>query len=189
MYLHASWCLSAVYHIMCNVLVIFPVSGSIWHTINYRAQYSENSDSLLCVAFVSIQSCQLSCAGTSSTVATAVSNMADAVTHARFVGTDPASDEVVLMKILQVILLFKWSKWVLKALGAASSSVVLLILGLLIILVDKSSCGWSEFTSLAFNFTNDGAVILISLHGSCRIYRKKSMSPDLMCMSVVKSPD
>lgn len=28
--------------------------------------------------------------------------MADAVTHARFVGTDPASDEVVLMKILQV---------------------------------------------------------------------------------------
>ena len=29
-------------------------------------------------------------------------NMADAVTHARFVGTDPASDEVVLMKILQV---------------------------------------------------------------------------------------
>lgn len=29
-------------------------------------------------------------------------NMADAVTHARFVGTDHASDEVVLMKILQV---------------------------------------------------------------------------------------
>lgn len=32
-----------------------------------------------------------------------VENMADAVTHARFVGTDPASDEVVLMKILQVM--------------------------------------------------------------------------------------
>lgn len=32
--------------------------------------------------------------------------MADAVTHARFVGTDPASDEVVLMKILQVQLFF-----------------------------------------------------------------------------------
>ncbi|KAG8135076.1 hypothetical protein E2320_008126, partial [Naja naja] len=30
-------------------------------------------------------------------------NLADAVTHARFVGTDPASDEVVLMKILQVL--------------------------------------------------------------------------------------
>ncbi|XP_044276109.1 Golgi-specific brefeldin A-resistance guanine nucleotide exchange factor 1 isoform X3 [Varanus komodoensis] len=30
-------------------------------------------------------------------------SMADAVTHARFVGTDPASDEVVLMKILQVL--------------------------------------------------------------------------------------
>ena len=29
--------------------------------------------------------------------------MADAVTHARFVGTDPSSDEVVLMKILQVL--------------------------------------------------------------------------------------
>lgn len=43
-------------------------------------------------------------------MATAVSNMADAVTHARFVGTDPASDEVVLMKILQVISLSKWSK-------------------------------------------------------------------------------
>ncbi|KAI2657621.1 Golgi-specific brefeldin A-resistance guanine nucleotide exchange factor 1 [Labeo rohita] len=32
-----------------------------------------------------------------------IENMADAVTHARFVGTDPASDEVVLMKILQVL--------------------------------------------------------------------------------------
>lgn len=32
-----------------------------------------------------------------------IENMADAVTHARFVGTDPASDEVVLMKILQVM--------------------------------------------------------------------------------------
>lgn len=37
--------------------------------------------------------------------AEAIENMADAVTHARFVGTDPASDEVVLMKILQVQLL------------------------------------------------------------------------------------
>ncbi|XP_030581076.1 Golgi-specific brefeldin A-resistance guanine nucleotide exchange factor 1 isoform X2 [Archocentrus centrarchus] len=36
-------------------------------------------------------------------VAEAIENMADAVTHARFVGTDPASDEVVLMKILQVL--------------------------------------------------------------------------------------
>nr|XP_033796317.1 Golgi-specific brefeldin A-resistance guanine nucleotide exchange factor 1 isoform X2 [Geotrypetes seraphini]XP_033796319.1 Golgi-specific brefeldin A-resistance guanine nucleotide exchange factor 1 isoform X2 [Geotrypetes seraphini] len=35
--------------------------------------------------------------------AESVENMADAVTHARFVGTDPASDEVVLMKILQVL--------------------------------------------------------------------------------------
>ncbi len=33
----------------------------------------------------------------------AVQHIADAVTHARFVGTDPASDEVVLMKILQVL--------------------------------------------------------------------------------------
>ncbi|XP_043911932.1 Golgi-specific brefeldin A-resistance guanine nucleotide exchange factor 1 isoform X2 [Protopterus annectens] len=32
-----------------------------------------------------------------------IENMADAVTHARFVGTDPSSDEVVLMKILQVL--------------------------------------------------------------------------------------
>lgn len=32
----------------------------------------------------------------------AVESIADAVTHARFVGTDPESDEVVLMKILQV---------------------------------------------------------------------------------------
>uniref|UniRef100_A0A673IVC8 Golgi-specific brefeldin A-resistance guanine nucleotide exchange factor 1 n=1 Tax=Sinocyclocheilus rhinocerous TaxID=307959 RepID=A0A673IVC8_9TELE len=32
-----------------------------------------------------------------------IENMADAVTHARFVGTDPASDEAVLMKILQVL--------------------------------------------------------------------------------------
>ena len=30
----------------------------------------------------------------------AVENLADAVTHARFVGTDSNSDEVVLMKII-----------------------------------------------------------------------------------------
>lgn len=34
--------------------------------------------------------------------AAAIENIADAVTHARFVGTDPGSDEVVLMKILHV---------------------------------------------------------------------------------------
>lgn len=39
-----------------------------------------------------------------------IENMADAVTHARFVGTDPASDEVVLMKILQVMAFENW-KW------------------------------------------------------------------------------
>lgn len=36
------------------------------------------------------------------TAAAAIENIADAVTHARFVGTDPSSDEVVLMKILHV---------------------------------------------------------------------------------------
>ena len=36
------------------------------------------------------------------TAAAAIENIADAVTHARFVGTDPGSDEVVLMKILHV---------------------------------------------------------------------------------------
>ncbi|XP_052236199.1 Golgi-specific brefeldin A-resistance guanine nucleotide exchange factor 1-like [Dreissena polymorpha] len=35
--------------------------------------------------------------------AAAIENIADAVTHARFVGTDPGSDEVVLMKILHVL--------------------------------------------------------------------------------------
>ena len=29
-------------------------------------------------------------------------SIADAVTHARFIGTNPSNDEVVLMKILQV---------------------------------------------------------------------------------------
>jgi hypothetical protein len=38
--------------------------------------------------------------------AESIENIADAVTHARFVGTDPASDEVVLMKILHVSILF-----------------------------------------------------------------------------------
>ncbi|CAM1293367.1 GBF1 (predicted) [Pycnogonum litorale] len=33
----------------------------------------------------------------------AVENIADAITHARFVGTDPGSDEVVLIKILHVL--------------------------------------------------------------------------------------
>jgi len=36
-------------------------------------------------------------------VKVAVENLADAVTHARFVGSDPSSDEVVLMKILDVL--------------------------------------------------------------------------------------
>ena len=45
-----------------------------------------------------------SCATDSKTPAgaAAVEAIADAVTHARFVGTDPESDEVVLMKILYV---------------------------------------------------------------------------------------
>lgn len=40
---------------------------------------------------------------TYSALATIVENIADAVTHARFVGTDQASDGVVLMKIIQVL--------------------------------------------------------------------------------------
>lgn len=40
---------------------------------------------------------------THSSVPTVVDNIADAVTHARFVGTDQSSDGVVLMKILQVL--------------------------------------------------------------------------------------
>ncbi|XP_041364766.1 Golgi-specific brefeldin A-resistance guanine nucleotide exchange factor 1-like isoform X2 [Gigantopelta aegis] len=39
----------------------------------------------------------------SEMAAAAIENVADAVTHARFVGTDPSSDEVVLMKILHVL--------------------------------------------------------------------------------------
>nr|XP_058954874.1 Golgi-specific brefeldin A-resistance guanine nucleotide exchange factor 1-like [Pocillopora verrucosa] len=39
----------------------------------------------------------------SESAASGIENLADAVTHARFVGTDPSSDEVVLMKILQVL--------------------------------------------------------------------------------------
>ncbi len=42
----------------------------------------------------------------SETAAAAIENIADAVTHARFVGTDPGSDEVVLMKILHVSFAF-----------------------------------------------------------------------------------
>lgn len=38
------------------------------------------------------------------TTATCVQQIADSITHARFVGTDSSSDEVVLMKILRVIL-------------------------------------------------------------------------------------
>ena len=40
---------------------------------------------------------------TCESAASGIENLADAVTHARFVGTDPSSDEVVLMKILQVL--------------------------------------------------------------------------------------
>jgi len=40
----------------------------------------------------------------------AVENLADAVTHAKFVGSDPSSDEVVLMKILDVLRVLILSK-------------------------------------------------------------------------------
>lgn len=40
---------------------------------------------------------------THATLASTVENIADAVTHARFVGADQASDGVVLMKIIQVL--------------------------------------------------------------------------------------
>lgn len=40
---------------------------------------------------------------TCETAGPAIENIADAVTHARFVGTDPSSDEVILMKILHVL--------------------------------------------------------------------------------------
>jgi len=43
-------------------------------------------------------------------VKVAVENLADAVTHARFVGSDPSSDEVVLMKILDVLRVLILSK-------------------------------------------------------------------------------
>ena len=43
--------------------------------------------------------------GRQQSAASGVENIADAVTHARFVGTDPANDEVVLMKILQVMII------------------------------------------------------------------------------------
>lgn len=44
---------------------------------------------------------------THPSVPATVENIADAVTHARFVGTDHSSDGVVLMKILQVIYMLR----------------------------------------------------------------------------------
>jgi len=43
-------------------------------------------------------------------VRVAVENLADAVTHAKFVGSDPSSDEVILMKILDVLRVLILSK-------------------------------------------------------------------------------
>lgn len=40
---------------------------------------------------------------THKTIPQTVHNIADAVTHARFVGTDQSSDGVVLLRILQVL--------------------------------------------------------------------------------------
>ena len=45
-----------------------------------------------------------------SGVKIAVENLADAVTHARFVGTDSSSDEVVLMKIIGKFFSFYFKK-------------------------------------------------------------------------------
>jgi len=50
---------------------------------------------------------------TGDKAAIAIENIADAVTHARFVGTDPGSDEVVLMKILHVSWVFLNLLWTL----------------------------------------------------------------------------
>jgi len=50
---------------------------------------------------------------TGDKTAIAIENIADAVTHARFVGTDPGSDEVVLMKILHVSWVFLNLLWTL----------------------------------------------------------------------------
>jgi brefeldin A-resistance guanine nucleotide exchange factor 1 len=44
----------------------------------------------------------------SETSATCVQQIADSITHARFVGTDSSNDEVVLMKILHVIKIKKF---------------------------------------------------------------------------------
>lgn len=40
------------------------------------------------------------------TIASTIENIAEAVTHARFVGTDQTSDSIVLLKVLQVNNLF-----------------------------------------------------------------------------------
>ena len=60
-----------------------------------------STDSTCDVAFVDLWRPSLDPA--SSSTPSGVESLADAVTHARFVGTDPSSDEVVLMKILQVL--------------------------------------------------------------------------------------
>ena len=57
-----------------------------------------DSSRYMLIMFVPIVLTDPSC----ETAASAIENIADAVTHARFVGTDPGSDEVVLMKILHV---------------------------------------------------------------------------------------
>lgn len=45
------------------------------------------------------------------TTANCVQQISDSITHARFVGTDSANDEVVLMKILHV-LLFNYDNYI-----------------------------------------------------------------------------
>lgn len=45
------------------------------------------------------------------TTANCVQQISDSITHARFVGTDSANDEVVLMKILHV-LLFNYENYI-----------------------------------------------------------------------------
>lgn len=60
----------------------------------YVTQYQFSCYCVLLI-FLTDPTCESAASGTE--------NLADAVTHARFVGTDPSSDEVVLMKILQVL--------------------------------------------------------------------------------------
>ena len=89
---HTSGVITSLALTSINKFISYKLIGK-FHLITIRTDWSELFNYLFERVSVKTE-CE------NETLAGTVGQIADAVTHARFVGTDPSSDEVVLLKIL-----------------------------------------------------------------------------------------